>query len=259
MSDKKQKLMGLWKTAEAAIDAVMSELGPEQECSTTVCPMRDGFGECSVSDCDNREPLTVPEEQESPGYGQALKEKLEQARLDQRWVTVEYSDGCAHTGTIKVVCSAFAEDDGMQHVVFDDGCTVLLFFIGSVEVGEVIDEPDEHDIASERWMVYKGVCGVEIRQKCDGHAPSLALTRHGDLVGHAKLLTTDAQTELMAAAPELADMLRNLLQTGEVFRAADDVVLDNFVLRAILKLRELGVPNVAQWYEGKGSDKTEDR
>jgi hypothetical protein len=70
-------------------------------------------------------------------------------------------------------------------------------------------EEQPEDIAKQRWMVYSGVAGIEVRQKRDGHEPSLATVRYGTLDAKAKLVATDAQIRLMAAAPELLEALES--------------------------------------------------
>jgi len=174
--------------------------------------------------------------------------KLHKAKEENRRVTIHFSDS-HRSGTI----NSGIETIGLDRVVFSNTADgeqyVFLNSITFVEIGNVIsqsDEPEEEpDIAEQRWMVYGGVCGVEIRQRCDGRALSLALVRHGSLDGHIKLVATDAQIALATAAPELADMLRDLL----AHRSIEDGVSCPLVLDAIRLLNKHGIPNVAPWYK----------
>ena len=91
----------------------------------------------------------------------------------------------------------------------------------------------EHDIAKERWGWFHG-------------KPT---KRKGLYRGNQLLVieeyATDTQKKLVAAAPELADMLRQLIHQEVI----TDSVLVYMVTDAMLLLRGLGVPNVAPWYK----------
>lgn len=104
----------------------------------------------------------------------------------------------------------------------------------------------QHDIAEERWMVYKGVAGIEVRQKCDGHEPSLATVRRGTIDAKANLVSTDAQIELMAHAPELADKSRSLLKG--VYKMIGTGVKPDGFYDMVEALDNAGVKHC--WYEG---------
>lgn len=97
-------------------------------------------------------------------------------------------------------------------------------------------ESEQYDIAKERWMVYRGFRGLEVRQICDGHEPTLAEMSKG---------ATSVQAALMAAAPELADMLREFLENPTLPHGVGSDIID----KAVHKLCELGIPNVAPWYK----------
>ncbi len=65
---------------------------------------------------------------------------------------------------------------------------------------------------------------------------------------------TDEQMELMAAAPELADLARAFLnECGKQAEYHPDICYA--MTELLLKLRELGIPNVAPWYKEKGESK----
>jgi len=113
----------------------------------------------SIAELEER--LTVAEAGNEPvdtttPCGEALEsllQKLEHARLEQKWVTVEYANGFSHTGTIEVI--APDEEDGPDGIHFDDNCYVPLSSITHVEVLAVVDAPDEpkdaHIEASAIW------------------------------------------------------------------------------------------------------------
>lgn len=85
---------------------------------------------------------------------------------------------------------------------------------GMESIEDIVIVPD--DIAKERWMVYPGVCGIEIRQRCDGHEPSLAIVRYGTIGSQAKLIATDAQIRVMARAPEMLGKLEEVANGAKV-------------------------------------------
>ncbi len=132
--------------------------------------------------------------------------------------------------------------------------TCMIKDYGTLTIAEIksvtpVEEP--YDIAKERWMVYKGVGGIEIRQKCDGHEPALAIVRYGTINSQAKLVATDAQIELATAAPELADVLRAFINDVSCFMLQEGSAgFSKRVARRIRLLRKLGVINVAPWYKG---------
>lgn len=209
---------------------------------------------------DLTERLTVAEADqeivmECQAAPESLLEKLEHATQHAYAVTVS-GNKSSYTITGKILRIGLYEAHGSRICVnFLSGSCVYLDTIQHVEIAyaQSDSEPDEpEDIAKQRWMIYKGVCGVEIRQRCDGHEPTLALMRRGSLDEHIEFVATDAQIDLMAAAPELADRLREAVEGGSAF---EEDMPD--VVKHIKFLRELGIPHVATWYKGESEGKAD--
>lgn len=188
----------------------------------------------------------TPEEPAESGES-SIRTRLEDARLEQRWVTIQYSDGFAHTGTIEVICPD-STDTAEDSIFFDDGCTVLLNAVTHIEVGGVLDAPDEthedprdinepEDIAKQRWG-WRPV----------GTGKGLVRIDEHDSIGFAptsSYIDSPAQKKLQAAAPELADRLREF---------TNGVDTEEHQIKCALFLRSLGVPNVALWYKYKSDN-----
>ena len=91
-----------------------------------------------------------------------------------------------------------------------------------------VGEP-KYDIAKERWRVCEN--GIE----CE----------HTELVSNE--FGTYEQRRLMAAAPELADLIREEINELDIIVAEKQGML----IKRIKLLRRLGIPNVAPWYKGE--------
>ncbi len=176
----------------------------------------------------------------------AVYNKLNDAMEARREVTVDFDTNYTKgtlTGNVKYIDHEKATI-GEIDVYFVD-----MTRLDDANIHHLGCEPE--DIAKQRWMVSKGFEGLEIRQICDGHEPSLAVVSDG-ADDPASDGATDAQAELMAAAPELADRLREAVESGTAFEEDMPEIAGN-----IKFLRELGVSNVATWYTGEDGQKDE--
>jgi hypothetical protein len=104
-------------------------------------------------------------------------------------------------------------------------------------------EPEQHDIVKERWdWTQFRIVRIEPRD----HAPLLERRN-----------ATDAHMQLAAAAPELADMMRDEVNQEVNQMASCTGRLRDEVIKRIHLLRKLGVPNVAPWYKGAEQEQRE--
>ena len=97
---------------------------------------------------------------------------------------------------------------------------------------------ERHDIAKERWEW----CPI----------PKIIFHTNGSegIIRVAEnMYGTDDQMELMAAAPELANLMRD--EINDMNRSVND--RKERLLKRIKLLRRLGIPHVALWYK-EGSD-----
>lgn len=95
----------------------------------------------------------------------------------------------------------------------------------------LMDSTVPDDIASERWTWFRFIRSDTITDK-----DSFDLAKQHN--------ATDAQMRLIAAAPELADRMRELVKNGWGEEGEMEFYKDCMRL-----LRELGIPNVAPWYK----------
>jgi len=97
----------------------------------------------------------------------------------------------------------------------------------------------QNDVASERWA--REAVSVDGQYEDRIMHPDGRVRYLVENLGSA----TDAQMEVMSHAPELADMMRQLVRHGW-----DDEGEIQLMTDCIKLLRKLGVPNVAPWYKG---------
>lgn len=94
-------------------------------------------------------------------------------------------------------------------------------------------QPKKHDIAKERWKSVKW-------QRDDGDCE--LVVSDDTMIKARQVQAISAEMTIMAAAPELADVLRTMVY--DQYSTSDSIMK-----KAIHLLRKLGVPNVAPWYE----------
>jgi len=123
----------------------------------------------------------------------------------------------------------FRVDDKCLHLAKGKVITRFYHEVKDIKKHEV-DEP--YDIASERWE-WRDLLESR-RLYSGGQEMAWAMTISGQ------------QQDLAAAAPELADMMRECLNAV----VPGDRTLPIEVVAVIDLLRKLNVPNVAPWYKG---------
>lgn len=166
-------------------------------------------------------------------YLKDLRTKREWSEESQKWF-----DNTIAEMERKLTAECASEEEALRQIIERQKGMMDLLYAENAELKRSLGEPEQAnpvDIASQRWAYNK--CYSEIT---DRNGRGLVERRDA----------THEQIELMAAAPELADMLRGLL--NEQARLKDGPYRD-YMVGLIWKLRKLGISDVGIWYkDGKG-------
>lgn len=179
----------------------------------------------------------VPENSiDSDGVTEAFKDKLEAAMLSKQPMRVTWQHGNGSGEEEGIIYETMLNDFRFKENI----CKYDYTYIVSVEPIEP-DEPE--DIAKQRWEVVElpnGRKRIFLKDKEVGH----------DLFDPASPCTLDAQIELAAAAPELADRLRNVVDGCTDGHIAPS---PGVVAEAVALLHSLGVEHIDEQSETETS------
>ena len=181
--------------------------------------------------------LDVPKDDVEPSENEPMsaasaKTIIQSAATAGHWVSVLYCNRQASmtgsVGQIKTNSASIGKHN--VRVYYTD--------INEIIVLAVLDQShcaEPYDIAKERWESD----GAMIFQMEDGQVIEHLAARAGGYI-----VPTDEQMRLMAAAPELADIVRERINAS-----VHHSMYSAGCISQIKFLRSLGVPNVALWYK----------
>lgn len=190
-----------------------------------------------------------------------IKEKARVAWEKSQLVVIKWGRGKRP----KAVESAFIEAydfEGVSIRVIDSGSLFAPRW-EDIEAITFVDEPCEEEDDDALYVTVESQSGELFRGKAtisDKEPYDIAKERWGwrpvgtgdglvriDEVDELGYVDSPEQKALQAAAPELADMMRELT----FLETTTEGVSRMIQLKAIRLLRKLGVPNVAPWYKGE--------
>ncbi len=171
-----------------------------------------------------------------------VKERLEHALAFGYPVSVIFkgcvSQGCVHrTDNLSFVMEKSVAN-GARHN-----------YSAVISVELLKSKPEPHDIAFGRWEV--GFGGQRLNSKNNA---KYRYIHCGTMAGRVLFVVdeaTDEETRIAAEAPELADMMRECINGLGGFMSQGG---RKHMMPIILKLRALGVANVASWWKEDGKE-----